>query len=417
MAPAVQIAGACFSCSASAIEPPPHLPPAAATHLMTALDPQTLLTLNVVNLLALAILLPFIMGQKLSSAAQAARRSLIVHSGAWIAVILSELWPTNWWLNISLSTVSMICYSSCNWLLYQALTNWLGERPFRRPLIVLAIVMPIGYFLFFDTYAWRVGWANLLIAIQVAILANATLRPKTRLVGPWRYVLCLCLGSMSVFTLARGVLGFFFEPLYPNFAAPHPINLISLVIANITMVLGSVSVLVAWREEAELQLRDLTVIDPLTGLLNRRGWSEQATPAFSSSLRHQLPLALLALDLDFFKRINDERGHEAGDAALRLFGEVLRQQARTGDVLARMGGEEFCVLLPLTDAEAAKAFEARIRTTLEEAAVARLGFSFSYSAGLTHRSADDRDLEKLQLRADEALYLAKSEGRARLVER
>jgi diguanylate cyclase len=381
-----------------------------------SLDPQTLLTLNVANLLALAILLPIIMGRRLSVAARAARRSLIVHAAAWMAVIFSELWPTNWWLNISLSTLSMICFSACNWLLFQALSAWLGPRRFGRALLVLAVAMPIGYVVMFQSYEARVGWSNLLIALQVGILAHATLKPATRLLGPWRFTLFACLASMSVLTLARGVLGAFFSDLYPSFAAPHPINLLSMLVANVTMVLGNMSILVAWREEAELQLHDQAVIDPLTGVLNRRGWNEHAIGVFSNSVRHQQPLALISLDLDHFKRINDERGHEAGDAALRLFGSLLRSHQRAGDVIARIGGEEFCVLLPMADRAAAQAFDLRLRTMLHSSSAEVLGYVLDYSAGLACRHAADADLGGLQQRSDAALYQAKHDGRGRLVE-
>jgi len=382
-----------------------------------SLDPQTLLTLNVTNLLALAILLPIIMGRRLSVAARAARRSLIVHAAAWIAVILSEVWSTHWWLNITLSTLSMICFSACNWLLFQALSAWLGPRRFRAVLLGLAIVMPIGYVVLFESYEGRVGWSNLLIAMQVGILAFATLKPQSRLIGPWRFTLFACLASMSVLTLARGFLGAFFSELYPSFAAPHPVNLFSMLVANVTMVLGNMSILVAWREEAELQLHDQAVIDPLTGVLNRRGWEEHAAGVFSNSVRHRQALALISLDLDHFKRINDERGHEAGDAALRLFGHLLRSHQRTGDVIARTGGEEFCILLPMADREAAQAFDQRLRAMLHSKSSEALGYVLDYSAGLACLSAVDVDLGAFQQRSDTALYTAKNEGRGRLVER
>ena len=380
------------------------------------LDPHTLLTLNVTNLLALAILLPIIMGHELSVAAKAARRSLIVHAAAWIAVILSEFWSNHPWLNISLSTLSMGCFSASNWLLYQALTGWLGRRHFRRALAVLALAMPIGYVIFFQSYAWRVGWSNALIALQVAVLAFATLNPTTRLIGRWRFALFTCLASMSLLTLARGGLGAFFSELYPSFAAPHPINLFSMLVANVVMVLSNVSVLVAWREEAELQLRDQASIDPLTGVLNRRGWNEQANTIFSNSHRYKQPLSVLSIDLDHFKRINDNHGHETGDAALKLFASLLHDHQRASDVVARTGGEEFCLLLAMADINAAKTFDQRLRSMLNAKSLAVLGFPLTYSAGLACRTEADVDLEGLLNRSDEALYQAKSDGRDRLVE-
>lgn len=380
-----------------------------------ALDPDTLLVVNVVNLLALAILLPIIMGRALSPAARAARYSLIVHAGAWVAVILSEWWNAHW-SNLALSAISMAGFSASNWLLYQALRGWLGPRRFGRLLLVLAIAMPLGYVILFDSYAWRVGWSNTLIALQIAILALATLRSSTALHGRWRHALFICCSLMAVLTLARGILGAFFSTLYPSFAAPHPINLLALLVANASLVLTNVSVLVAWREEAEQQLREQAMLDPLTTIFNRRGWNELAEKVFANALRYRQPLALLSLDLDHFKRINDEYGHEKGDAALRLFGELLRGQQRAGDVVARIGGEEFCVLLPMAEAAAAQAFDLRLRTALHGRAPEILGFGLDYSAGLATLTTAETSLGALLLRSDAALYAAKNAGRGRLVE-
>ena len=379
------------------------------------LDPQTLLAVNIANLAALALLLSVIMGRDLSDAARTARRSIIVHAGAWIAVILSEL-SSSHWLNLALSTVSMACYSGSNWLLFTALDGWLGPRRFRRALQIAAVAMPIGYALLFESYAGRVGWSNLLIAIQVAILAHATLRPATKLVGRWRFALLTCFVFMTVLTLARGVLGAFFSADYPSFAAPHPVNLAALLVTNISLIVSSVAILVAWREEAEQELRDQAMLDPLTGLLNRRGWSEPASQVFAHALRHNHPLALLSLDLDHFKQINDTHGHEAGDTALSLVGEILRAHRRAGDLIARMGGEEFCVLLLMADLEAGKGFDSRLRLALQERSKMEFNFVLTYSAGLTCRSTEDVTLVDLLRRADEALYRAKREGRNRLVE-
>ena len=108
------------------------------------LDPQTLLAVNIANLAALALLLSVIMGRDLSDAARTARRSIIVHAGAWVAVIVSELCSSHR-LNLTLSTVSMACYSGSNWLLFTALEGWLGPRRFGRALRAVAFAMPIGY--------------------------------------------------------------------------------------------------------------------------------------------------------------------------------------------------------------------------------------------------------------------------------
>jgi diguanylate cyclase (GGDEF)-like protein len=308
----------------------------------------------------------------------------------------------------------MVCISASHWLLFQALKGWLGPRPLEKWLLLIAVLMPAGYALTCASYPVRVGWSNLLIALQL-LLARATLYPVSALGGRWRWVILGCLALMAVLTAGRGIMGAFFTELYPNFTAPHPFNLAALLAANVTLVLANVSILVAWREEAERELQDQAGIDPLTTVLNRKGWNLAASNAFTHARRHGLPLALLTIDLDHFKQINDLRGHEGGDSALRLFGKLPRRDLRAGDVITRIGGEEFCVLLAQGGAEAASGFERRLRATLADAAPRELGYPLNFSAGLACLGANDETLATLMRRSDEALYRAKAQGRARLV--
>lgn len=378
------------------------------------LDPDTLLIVNIANLLVMATTLPIIMGAALSDAARAARRALMVQALSWIALVVSGM-VSGSWLDWALSTFAMATISLANWLIYQAFEGWLGPRPWRRTLVVLLVAMPLGYTLAFSSYPVRVGWANLLIAAQILILARATLWPTSTLGGRWRWVILVCFLVMALLTGARGVMGAWFTELYPTFTAPHPINVLALLCANITLVMINVAVLVAWREEAEQQLRTLATTDQLTGVRNRHGWTEPANALVTQAQRHHLPLALVAMDLDHFKQINDTRGHEAGDAALRLFGRLLTQGQRSGDVIARMGGEEFCVLLPHADAAAGEGFDRRLRAALGAAAPVELGFALDFSSGLALLDSTGESLGGLMSRADAAVYQAKQAGRGQLI--
>lgn len=378
------------------------------------LDLETLLVINAANLLLLAATLPFIMGRRLSPAARYARHSLIVQALGWIAIIASSAWRGQWqdWV---LSTLSISCTSVGQWLMFRALKGWLGRRPMERLLGLLVLLTPLGYALSFGDYALRVGWSNALIAAQLLILARATLWPASSLGGRWRWVMLGCALTMAGFTLARGVLGAFFTELYPSFRTPHPVNLLAALAANVSFVLGNMAVLVAWREEAEAQLEKQAMTDGLTGTLNRHGWLQRSQAQYSLARRHGHPLALLVLDLDHFKAINDQRGHERGDEALRLFGELLLREQRAGDVVARLGGEEFAVLLVHATEDAARAFDQRLRTQLARSAPSRLGFTLNFSAGLAVLGPEVRHLDDLMGRADSALYQAKHLGRGRLV--
>jgi diguanylate cyclase (GGDEF)-like protein len=381
------------------------------------IDPTSLIVVNVANLLVMATALPFVMGQGLSPAAKDARISLFLNAAAWICMLASSLWYGQTPDRI-LSTVAMALISLSQWMIYRALESWLGPRPLRGLLWLLVWIMPVGYGLSFSSYAVRVGWANLLLAAQMLIVARACLYPASRDFGrrSWRYPLAGCLVVMAGFTAARGVLGAWFTELYPFFRAPTPVNIAALIGANMSLVLGTIAILAAWREEAERQLHKLATTDGLTGLFNRHGWTVQTRRPLRQAQRHGHPLSLLMLDVDHFKRINDTHGHEAGDAALQLIGQLLQRCQRAGDVGARVGGEEFCVLLPYTDAAAAQAFDARLRAELAaSAATAGLPFALDFSSGHALYRAAGETIESLMARADAALYRAKNSGRGRLV--
>ena len=380
-----------------------------------SLDPYSLLVVNASNVVLLAATLLFVMGRQLSAGASGARNTLSVQALGWIALLLSNLWPEHQWLGHLLATLAVGAFSFSNWFLFQALEGWLGPRRGRLALLTLAMLIPVGYAILLDRYSLRIAWSNFLLAAQFAILVRATLFPDSRIVGRWRWALSLCTAVMALLSCGRAILGGFFPESYPYFMAPHPFNLAYLLLTNLTLILTNVSLLVGWRDESEQQLRDQAITDPLTTVLNRRGWNETASRVFAQAQRHRLPLALLLLDLDHFKLINDSRGHEAGDAALRFFGRLLRQEQRAGDVVARVGGEEFYILMPMADENAARGFDKRLRAILAARVAAELGHALDFSAGLCcFENGDDR-LETLESRADKALYQAKSAGRGCLV--
>lgn len=168
-------------------------------------------------------------------------------------------------------------------------------------------------------------------------------------------------------------------------------------------------------QRARRQAETLARIDPLTGLLNRRAFLEQGNALWGHAIRHAQPLALVMLDLDHFKSINDEHGHDMGDNSLIATARLLTQQCRTGDILARWGGEEFLLLLPQTNLQDALLLAERLRQaiaalTLEDA---QGKIALSASLGVIAREQQGQ-LEQLINAADERLYCAKQNGRNRV---
>ncbi|PQA78481.1 GGDEF domain-containing protein [Rhodoferax sp. TS-BS-61-7] len=382
---------------------------------MEKLNVLTILVLTALNLSTVSVALLLIMGKGISRAARLAQFSLLSQTLGWVAIISSGF-VFGHWLDPVLSTAAMVLASVANYLMFLALQAWLGPRPNQRALIALMVLMPLGYALSFEHYSLRVGYANLMFALQLTIVAQAALGPRQPGGLRWRALVCLCYAAVACASLARGVLGAFYPELYPTFDAPHIVNVLAQLTANMALVLTTVAVLVAWREEAEGQLREQAFTDNITGLLNRHGWDDRAPALFDQARRHNTPLALILLDLDHFKRVNDTQGHEVGDQVLRLVGKVLQSNRRSSDLAARIGGEEFALLLPQTDKRAALHVEQRLRLALLEEGIQQPTLRVGYSAGLALLQAGDRKLTDFMVRADAALYQAKAQGRGRLLQ-
>lgn len=162
------------------------------------------------------------------------------------------------------------------------------------------------------------------------------------------------------------------------------------------------------REKAG-EYEQLSVTDPLTGLLNRRYLEERISEEIGRSKRHRFSVSLMMLDVDDFKGYNDRYGHPAGDAALRIVGDILKESLRGADVAARYGGEEFAILLPQTATDEAGQIAERIRRQVERSEFPNRKVTVSIGiAGLSKEVDSPRDLISA---ADVALYAAKNHGR------
>ncbi len=269
------------------------------------------------------------------------------------------------------------------WLVACRIPDFYGSTEAR---VILASALIAGYSIAGACEAWRSGdqliWrgvATAILALQGAIL---TLRiPAALLFGdsaPQQYWIA-ALGLWWILT---------------SFAAAF------LLLAMV-------------RERAEAQHRFDATIDPLTGIANRRAFFDSAEAAVKASLRRGRPLSALLLDLDGFKGINDTFGHPAGDAILQTFCAVTAANLRSTAIFGRLGGEEFGIVLPDTDAVAARAVAERVVHAVAEARTEIDGraVSTTVSIGVAGLKPDDVSFSDLLSRADKALYRAKELGR------
>ncbi len=170
-------------------------------------------------------------------------------------------------------------------------------------------------------------------------------------------------------------------------------------------------------KQAHADLQRLALTDELTGMPNRRHFFQQLDAELARARRYRHPMCLAMLDLDHFKRVNDRHGHPAGDAVLRHFAAFMRQHLRAVDMIGRLGGEEFAILLPETGVEEALFVLRRMveQLALQTVEAVAPGFTYTFSGGVA--AADDAnsvDCQWLLAGADQAMYQAKSGGRNRV---
>ena len=205
-------------------------------------------------------------------------------------------------------------------------------------------------------------------------------------------VVCGLLWLGAVYSAGRGITG----PML------IPLGVVGLIATLVLLLLI---------QHQHSRLRHLAATDALTGLANHRGFHERLGEEIERARDSGRPLALVAIDLDDFKPINDTHGHPYGDAILRAVGEALQSSVRSTDTAARVGGEEFALILPGADAVASFAVAERARERVAEIAVE--GFELSCSAGIAAFPKDAEESSALCQLADSALYWAKRGGKRR----
>ncbi|AKJ32229.1 GGDEF domain-containing protein [Caldimonas brevitalea] len=339
------------------------------------------------------------------------------HAAMWLqslgwALLMGayRIWP----MQLSTAGVGALLAShSCAYLAAQA---YLRQPAHRWWVYGLPAAATLLHWISFHHFAVRIAVVNAALAAQMSWLAWLLLRPRVGHAGwRWRWLAGTALLASALLVFARTVLAMWAPSEYPAFDSPHPLNVLGLVVANAGLMIATLAFLLAHRDEAEQELERRANIDGLTGSLNRRVLLERGEQAWSLARRHGQRLAVLMLDIDHFKQINDQRGHPVGDHALVLFAQALQRGMRPSDLAGRYGGEEFCVVLPLSGLEAACAVDGRLRETLAADVSPALGFTLDFSAGAAELQADDTSLAEVVARADRALYRAKEGGRGRLV--
>ena len=342
------------------------------------------------------------------------RWALAGGAGALALFLILSYGIKHWSPSLSLAQLAAVIGLVLAW---DGFRRFIGLAPLTsRVLFVLAGIMLawISTAHILDSILVRALGNSILVASLSALIARDLLTaskpiPLAMRVTGWLYAI-----NASVFlmrTISADLDGAPIGPLNPDGFAVF--MLLWWLCMTIAITLGMV-LMTAERLQADLD--NQANHDPLTGALNRRSFSLLAEKEKSRSRRYNKPLSLLMMDLDKFKKINDQLGHEAGDMLLCRFVDIANRVLRDEDVFCRFGGEEFVALLPNASSELALKVAERLRSAfaLESVEVKTVKNSESFPSTVSIGIAElgqDEDIESLLHRADTALYQAKNNGR------
>lgn len=305
-------------------------------------------------------------------------------------------------------------------LYYLAIKRLLGEEPRYRLAWATVIASGLAFALLWASDGpYRLAVATLSIALMIltGLSAARLLRSgaaERRISHRFTGLLFLLGCTLMAVRLGHALLAR--NPPAHLFAADFWHGLI-LAGAHITVMLMSLGFALMIVDRLAGELNHLAMIDPLTGIGNRRVFYARAEVELARCRRKGSPLSILMIDLDRFKSINDKLGHATGDETLRRFVSLVEPHLREYDFFARLGGEEFSVLLPDAREDAAVGIAERLREITEAEHLPTLNFPVptTISIGVAEQECGEDSIDRLLHRADEALYAAKAGGRNRVV--
>ncbi len=275
---------------------------------------------------------------------------------------------------------------------------------------VLELAAILWWLLVEPNFPHRAAAFSLIVSVFYIDQLRLVWRHRTRHFTSWFFGLLLA--AQAVNTLSRGVAALFLDPDAANLLRTSALANVYLALANFMALLLTVAFLMLATRKLQKILEQRSTHDPLTGVLNRRGFLQCFNRVRARQLRSDAPLSLMAIDLDHFKSINDQHGHAQGDKVLVHVAAVIMRTARQSDVVARFGGEEFVVLLPEAPLPHAQQLAQRIQTSLHDSPLPELP-ACTVSIGIASQQVRGETLDSLLSRADDAMYRAKANGRNR----
>ena len=305
-------------------------------------------------------------------------------------------------------------------LYINGIQTFIGKVPNHRiPILVFILLIIIDmYFIVYlqDMHSAVVAGA-LIFACVYLICARLTFAQEKGFMGNLFWITSSLFMLLGLLMLGRATLAYGADnAVYEKFA-DWPVNAYTFMVGAVSQFFISSLFVVMLSYRINENLVSIATIDGLTGVLNRRGLEDAAQKMQSICKRINLSMAVLMLDVDHFKKVNDQHGHLYGDGVLRHLTTVISDILRSGDIFGRYGGEEFCVFLPNTNEQEASRLAERIRAGVEIAlaCVNQKRVNVTISIGVADSILAGYDFTGLVAAADKALFAAKNKGRNRVV--
>ncbi|PIF20268.1 MULTISPECIES: GGDEF domain-containing protein [unclassified Acidovorax] len=294
-------------------------------------------------------------------------------------------------------------------------------RPVRWPLLLAPPLLVLVFVsVFIDDFPARVSFVGLVIGLQAVWALLAALSHRHATVGRGQWLLVAGLLLEAVVLGGRALVAISTHTEATNILQSSALQTLTFLATFSVVLISSVGFVFMSRDRADENNRVLAALDPLTGVANRRSLIAALDRDVARAQRMREPMALMMVDIDHFKDVNDQYGHPAGDRVLCSVVNVLRQRVRAQDLVGRYGGEEFMVLLPDTGLTGAEQLARELCKAVEESrcpadGVPGPGIAVTVSIGVFGGRLESGDSwDMLIAAADRALYQAKNNGRNRV---
>jgi diguanylate cyclase (GGDEF)-like protein len=373
----------------------------------------TLLLINVLVTATLALSLGVVASRARRDGLFWWAAALAAHTVAYALLGLRGLVPD--WASVQLANTLLAAYFA---LILEGLFQFQQRVPNRALIWGPVLILPLLLTALHDHIQARVVLVALVLTLQAALTVHVLLQRRHETPGRGQYFVIAAYGVLIAMLLGRVALSYTGGLRLGSITDSNLVQAATFVLATLCLMLISLGLVLMTKEQADARNRRLALQDDLTGLNNRRFIFEVLGQQLALAERHGWPMALLIVDVDHFKRVNDTHGHLIGDQVLRELAACIRSRLRAQDIAGRWGGEEFIVLLPDTDATGATVLAEDLRVAVQQLRCLDpqgRPLPLTVSIGLhAQPQPTSRQRDELLAAADQAMYQAKRLGRNRV---